>query len=311
MPWPLCITGSLAVEWWLAEDPGALIRGRARVGAAEITVCTDGTCRFDGGAMFGVVPRTLWEKRVTPDARNCVEIGLNCVAVRLGGRTVLIETGFGNKLPPKFERIYATAKLLPASLEAAGVAPPEVDFVINTHLHWDHCGWNTVEDAEGAPRAFFPNATYVMHAGEIEHGRRQTERDRVSYVPANYEPLLAEQRVRQVRVTGPGEREQICPGVSVECFPGHTRHMLAVHVESEGERACFTSDLVPTAAHISPTWVMAFDLDPLRTIEEKHRLYEAVSREGVLLLLPHDHHACMGWLRRHPQDGYLLEPMRA
>ena len=292
------------MEFWIAEDPKALVRGRARVGAAEITVCTDGTCRFDGGAMFGVVPKTMWEKRATPDARNCVELGLNCVVVRVGGHTVLIETGFGNKLPPKLEQIYATAKLLPRSLEAAGVAPRAVDFVINTHLHWDHCGWNTVNDAGGVPRAFFPKATYVMHAGEIAHGRRQTERDRVSYVPANYEPLLAEGRVREVYVTTAGEREEICPGVSVECFPGHTRQMLVVHVESGGERACFTSDLLPTAAHVPPSWVMGFDLDPLRTIEEKRRLYESVLREDALLLLPHDHQRCMGQLVRD-EDGTI------
>ena len=284
------------MEWCVAEDPAALIRGRAQVGAAEITVCTDGTCRFDGGAMFGVVPKTLWQKRVPADERNCVEIGLNCVVVRVGGRTVLIETGFGNKLPPKFAAIYATSGKLPASLKAAGVRPEDVDIVINTHLHWDHCGWNTVEDAEGTVRAFFPNATYVMHAGEILHGRRQTERDRVSYVPANYEPLLAEGRVREVTVTEPGAVEEICPGVRVECFPGHTRQMLVVHMESEGERACFTSDLLPTWAHESPSWVMAFDLDPLRTIEEKHRFYELARKWNALLLLPHDHLKPLGRL---------------
>ena len=298
------------MEFWLAEDRDALIRGRARVGAAEITVCTDGTCRFDGGAMFGVVPRTLWEKRATPDARNCVELGLNCVVVRVGGRTVLIETGFGSKLAPKYEQIYATTKLLPASLEAAGVLPESVDFVINTHLHWDHCGWNTVE-VDGMSQAFFPNATYVMHAGEIAHGRMQTERDRISYVPANYEPLLQAGCVREVRVTEAGEREEICPGVSVECFPGHTRQMLVVHVESEGERACFVSDLLPTAAHVPPAWVMAFDLDPLRTIEEKRRMYARVLQDETLLLLPHDHARCMGRLRRAEDGSFRLTGMIA
>jgi glyoxylase-like metal-dependent hydrolase (beta-lactamase superfamily II) len=308
MPWPFCICGKeLIVEWTVAEGRDAPIRGRARVGEAEITVCTDGTCRFDGGAMFGVVPKTMWAKRVTADERNCVELGLNCVVVRVGGRTVLIETGFGNKLPPKFAEIYATTQRLPASLEAAGVMPESVDFVINTHLHWDHCGWNTVEDAGGVVRAFFPNATYVMHAGEIAHGRRQTVRDRVSYVPANYEPLLAEGRVREVRVTGAGEREEVCPGVSVECYPGHTHQMLVVHVENGGERACFTSDLLPTAAHVPPAWVMAFDLDPLRTIEEKERFYEFALQEDVLLLLPHDPVRCMGRLRRDEKGGFVLE----
>ena len=191
------------------------------------------------------------------------------------------------------------------SLQAAGVAPESVDIVINTHLHWDHCGWNTVLDAAGAPQAFFPNATYVMHAGEIAHGRRQTERDRISYVPANYEPLLAKSQVREVRVAKAAEREEICPGISVECFPGHTRQMLVVYVESRGERACFTSDLLPTAAHVAPSWVMGFDLDPLRTIEEKRRFY-ATALEGTLLLLPHDHRVCMGRLAQDAAGAYSL-----
>ncbi len=134
----------------------------------------------------------------------------------------------------------------------------------------------------------------------------QTERDRISYVPANYEPLLAEGRVRQVQVTAAGEREEICPGVSVECFPGHTRRMLVVHVESEDERACFVSDLLPTAAHVAPAWVMGFDLDPLRTIDEKRRMYAQVLREETLLLLPHDHTRCMGRLSRGEDGSFRL-----
>ena len=297
------------MEWSSAEDPAALIRGRARVGQADITVCTDGTCRFDGGAMFGVVPKTLWERRVAADERNCVELGLNCVVVRVGGRTVLIETGFGNKLPPNYAQIYATTQKLPASLQAAGVATEDVDFVINTHLHWDHCGWNTILDPNGMAEPYFPNATYVMHRGEIAHGRRQTERDRISYVPDNYEPLLASGRVRQVEATGPGEREEICPGVSVECFPGHTRQMMVVYVESEGERACFTSDLLPTAAHVPPSWVMAFDLEPLRTIEEKRRFYDMAIRQDVLLMLPHDHRRPLGRLVE-TEKGFELAGLR-
>ena len=298
------------MEFWLAEDPKALTRGRARVGDAEITVCTDGTCRFDGGAMFGVVPKTLWSRSVIADEQNRVELGLNCVVVRVGGRTVLIETGFGNKLKPKLKKIMAVQELLPASLEAAGVAPESVDFVVNTHLHWDHCGWNSVEDAEGVPRAFFSNATYVFHAGEVEHGRMQTERDAISYVPANYEPMIAAGRARLIRVTKSDAREEICPGVSVECFPGHTAQMMVVHVESKGERACFVSDLMPTSAHLPVTWVMAFDLDPLRTIAEKKRWLSSVVNTGTLVLFPHDHARPMALLVGGEDGKIALSPIR-
>ena len=298
------------MECWLAEDPEALIRGRARVGAAEITVCTDGTCRFDGGAMFGVVPKVLWGRTVTADEQNRVELGLNCVVVRAGGRTVLIETGFGNKLKPKLKAIMATQELLPASLDAAGVAPESVDFVINTHLHWDHCGWNATLDEHGGARTFFPHATYVFHAGEVEHGRMQTERDAVSYVPVNYEPMIAAGQARLIRATEPGVREEICPGVSVECFPGHTAQMMVVHVESEGERACFVSDLMPTAAHLPVTWVMAFDLDPMRTIAEKKRWLASVVNTGTLVLFPHDHRRPMALLVSGEDGKIALSPIQ-
>lgn len=290
----------------LATRADELIRGSARVGDAEITVCTDGTCRFDGGAMFGVVPRTLWQKKVQPDEQNRVSVGLNCVVVRIGGRTVLIETGFGNKLAPKLKAICATEERLPASLSAAHVPPETVDMVVNTHLHWDHCGWNTTLGADGVPRPFFPNAQYVAHRGEVEHGRRQWERDRISYVAENYEPLLAEGRMRLVEVCGPGEQAEICPGVRVECFPGHTRQMMVVHIESAKEHACFVSDLIPTTAHLELTWGMGFDLDPMRVIEERRRFLDLAIEGKWLVLFPHDHLTPMSRLTRDEAGRAVL-----
>jgi glyoxylase-like metal-dependent hydrolase (beta-lactamase superfamily II) len=269
----------------LASNDDDLIRGRARIGDADITVCTDGTCLFDGGAMFGVVPKTLWSKKTEPDALNRVMLGLNCVLVRIAGKTVLIETGFGNKIAPKLKEIYATQERLPQSLAAAGVTPEQIDIVINTHLHWDHAGWNTVLDEAGSARPYFPNAEYVAHRGEVEHGRRQWERDRISYVPNNYEPMIASGQMRLIE----GTEADICPGVRVECFPGHTAQLMAVHIESGGEHACFISDLLPTTAHLDIGWAMGFDLDPLRTIEERKRFYARAIPEQWIVLFPHDH----------------------
>ena len=280
------------MQYRLSDSRDDLIRGRAQVGNAEIIVCTDGTCRFDGGAMFGVVPRTLWQKKAQPDEQNRVQIGLNCVVIRSAGRTVLIETGFGNKLTPKLKEIYATQERLPESLAAANVRTEEVDIVLNTHLHWDHSGWNTTLGAESIPRPFFANALYVAHRGEVEHGRGRWERDRISYVPENYEPLIAAGQMRLLD-TRAGEREELCPGVSVECVPGHTPHMLAVHVESAGEHACFISDLIPTTAHLDLTWGMAFDLDPMRVIQERRKFLDRAVAENWLVLFSHDHHAPM------------------
>ncbi len=273
----------------IASNDSDLLRARATVGDAEITVCTDGTALFDGGAMFGVVPKALWSKKVEADEQNRIAIGLNCVVVRIGSKTVLIETGFGNKLTSKVKALYGTQQRLPASLAAAGVAPEQVDIVINTHLHWDHCGWNTVLDADCTARPYFPNAQYIAHRGEVEHGRLQLERDRVSYVAANYEPLIASGQMRLIE----GMEAEVCPGVRVECFPGHTANLLAVHIESGGEHPCFVSDLIPTAAHLPLGWVMAFDLDPVRTIAERKRFYARAVAEKWLLLFPHDHRCPM------------------
>ena len=284
------------VPYTLATCPADLIRGTATVGDAEITVCTDGTALFDGGAMFGVVPRTLWQRKVTPDDQNRVTIGLNCVIVRIAGKTVLIETGFGNKLAPKLQTIYGAQQLLPRSLAAAGISPAQVDLVINTHLHWDHCGWNTTLDTAGTPRPFFPNAQYLVHAGEIAHGRQQLERDRISYVPANYEPLLATGQMRPLTLAADGTAHELLPGLSVECTPGHTAHMLTVHIHSHGQHACFVSDLLPTTAHLDLTWVMAFDLDPLRTIAERQRFFSRALPGDWLVLFPHDHNQPMAHL---------------
>lgn len=283
----------MAIEWIATKDD-ELVRGRARVGGAVIDICSDGTCRFDGGAMFGVVPRTLWEKKCEPDALNRVMLGLNCAVVRIGGKTVMIETGFGNKIAPKLQEIYATQGRLPASLAAAGIKPEDIDIVLNTHLHWDHCGWNTVMDEAGKSRPFFPNAQYIAHRGEVEHGRRQWERDRISYVAHNYEPMIASGQMRLID----GDEAEICTGIRVECFPGHTAHLMAVHLESEGEHACFISDLIPTTAHLDIGWAMGFDLDPLRTIEERKRFYARALPEDWLVLFPHDHRTPMACLQR-------------
>jgi len=287
----------------LAEHDDELIRGRASVGDAEIIVCTDGTCRFDGGAMFGVVPKTLWSKRMQPDELNRVTLGLNCVVVRIGGKTVLIETGFGNKIAPKLKGIYGTQELLPASLAAAGIAPDQIDIVLNTHLHWDHCGWNSTLDQNGQARPFFPNAQYIAHLGEVEHGRRQWERDRISYVADNYEPMIASGQMRLIDAT----EADICPGIRIECFPGHTSQLMAVHIESGEEHACFISDLIPTTAHLDIGWAMGFDLDPLRTIEERKRFYERAIPEQWLVLFPHDHIAPMAYITRDGSGFHTIK----
>ncbi|MEO6911018.1 MAG: MBL fold metallo-hydrolase [Edaphobacter sp.] len=270
-----------------------LVRARTNVGDFEVTVCTDGTYKLDGGAMFGVVPKTLWQKRAAADEQNRILLGLNTVVVRTGKQTVVIETGIGNKQSARLREIHENQELLPASLTAAGVSVEEVDIVINTHLHFDHCGWNTTLQADGSVTPTFPNARYFAHRGEVEHGHLQLERDRVSYLSPNYDPLIQSGQMALLDEERMRSNPEICPGVSVELFPGHTAQLMGVHIESAGQHACYISDLIPTSAHLDTTWVMGYDLDPLETIVQRKRFYQRAIPEKWLVLFTHDHRTPM------------------
>jgi glyoxylase-like metal-dependent hydrolase (beta-lactamase superfamily II) len=274
----------------LAEEE--LVRARTTLGDFELTVLTDGSYSLDGGAMFGVVPKTMWEKRAPADAQNRILLGLNTVVVRTGNHTVVIETGIGNKLPEKLRAIFDAKQLLLQSFAAADIKLDEVDIVINSHLHFDHCGWNTMLNERGEVVPTFPNARYFAHRGEVEHGHLQLERDAVSYRSANYDPLVQSGQMTLID----GNQVEIVPGVWVETYPGHTAQTLAVMIESYGTRACYVSDLIPTGAHLDPTWVMGYDLDPVRCIAERKRFYERAIPETWLVLFTHDHATPMGYV---------------
>ncbi|MDE3106249.1 MAG: MBL fold metallo-hydrolase [Acidobacteriota bacterium] len=290
-----------------------LLRHRQTLGEFELTICTDGTYLLDGGAMFGVVPKPMWEARIQADAQNRILLGLNTVVVRTGHHTVVIETGIGNKQPAKRKAIHQNQELLPYSLEAAGVWTDEVDIVINTHLHFDHCGWNTKLLPDGSVVPTFPNARYFAHAGEVEHGHLQLERDAVSYLSANYDPLIASGQMTLLTTEGIRRNPEIVPGISVELFPGHTAQMLGVHIESRApggaaEHACYISDLIPTTRHLDPTWVMGYDLDPLRCIEERKRFYRRAIPEDWLVLFTHDHETPMARLTTNEKGRPVVRP---
>jgi len=269
-----------------SADP---IRGRTNVGDFELTSLSDGIYFLDGGAMFGVVPKPLWQKRAPADEQNRVLLGLNTVIVRTGKHTIAIETGIGNKLSDKLRAIYGAQEQLPRAFAAAAIRPEDVDIVINSHLHFDHCGWNTTRTPDGSIVPTFPNARYFAHRGEVNHGHLQLERDAVSYISENYDPLIASGQMTLLD-TEPGETTPIIPGISVECFPGHTAQLLAIHIESAGQHACYISDLIPTSAHLDITWVMGYDLDPVTCIAERKRFYSRAIPEKWLVLFTHDHH---------------------
>ncbi|MGZ5148372.1 MAG: MBL fold metallo-hydrolase [Burkholderiales bacterium] len=252
-------------------------------GDFEFSLFSDGTYFLDGGAMFGVVPKPLWEKKMPPDEQNRIVLGLNTLLVRTGKHTVLVETGIGAKLPPKMASIYGHAPRLMDNLGAAGVDPASIDIVINTHLHFDHCGWNTyMEDGRALPT--FPNAHYYAQRLEVEHGRRQLERDRISYISENYDPLIDSGQMTLLD----GDAD-IVPGISVRLYPGHTKSMQGVIIRSGNQTACYIGDLIPTTAHTDLTWVMAYDILPLETIESRKRFYAEAIPEKWLVVFTHDH----------------------
>src|SRR5947209_299212 len=195
---------------------------RLALGDFELTVFSDGTYYLDGGAFFGVVPKVMWSRKVKADEQNRVVVGLNSLLVRTGKHNVLIETGIGNKLSEKMAKIYGQPAKLLENLSAGGIAPDDIDVVINTHLHFDHCGWNTVIQRERAV-ATFPKAKYYIQEGEWQHGRQQLERDRISYIRDNYDPLIENGQMHLLH----GDQD-IVPGISVKVFPGHTAHLQAV-----------------------------------------------------------------------------------
>src|SRR5437667_2828753 len=255
---------------------------RMNLGDFELTAVSDGLYRLDGGAFFGIIPKSMWSKKVQADQNNLVSAGLNSIVVRTGKQTILIETGIGNKLSEKMQKIYGQPAKLLENLSAARISPEEIDIVINSHLHFDHCGWNTVrQDGKIAPT--FPRAKYYAPEGEWQYARHPSERDAISFISENYDPLVESGQMTLLK----GD-EEIVPGISVKTFPGHTAHMQALIVRSGGRTACYISDLIPTSAHIDLTWGMAFDLYPLQTIESKKRYYAEAIQEKWLTVLTHD-----------------------
>ena len=261
---------------------------RLTLGDFELSVFSDGTYPLDGGAFFGVVPKVMWSRKVASDDKNYVTAGLNTLVIRsdnprTGKQTVLVETGMGNKLSPRMAKFYGQPAKLLDDLAAGGIAPEDVDIVVNSHLHFDHCGWNTVRTADGKFAATFPRAKYYAPEGEWQYARHPSERDSISFLSENYDPLVESGQMTLLK-----GGEEIVPGISVRTFPGHTAHMQAILVQSQGKTACYISDLIPTTAHIDLTWGMGFDLYPLQTIESKKQYYAQAIPEKWLTVFTHD-----------------------
>lgn len=257
------------------------------VGAFDIAMLSDGYIRLDAGAVMGVIPRVMWEPVIGPeniDAEHRVRLGLNCMLVRRGDHALLVDTGMGNKHGAAVrERMFpGEYGLLIDGLAVLGLAPGDITAVVNTHLHADHCGWNTVRAGDDVVPTF-PRARYYVQAGEFEVAMHPNERTRGTYFSENFEPLVGAGQLELVT----GEREVI-PGVHLIRTPGHTADHASIVVSSGGDTAIYTGDLVHHAVQIERLpWIPAFDVLPLVTLETKRRLAERAIREQALLISPH------------------------
>ena len=267
------------------------------LGDFEISLIRDSCYWWDGGAYFGVVPKTLWSRKLAPDDLNRVPLAFNCYLIRTDEHTILIETGGGDKMDARArERMK-----LPPGPEPLSVDPDSVDIVINSHLHWDHCGGNTIL-TPGGPVPAFPRARYYAPRGEWEHAHERSVRDAVSYIDANYDPLLESGRMVLV-----DDGHEVIPGVNMHRAPGHNRDMMVITAESCGETFCFLSDLVPSTAHLQPTWVMAFDLYPLETIESRRLWLSRAVKGDWLCGFGHDPDVAFSRIDADPKAKFAVK----
>ena len=263
----------------------ALSISRYTVGSLELISLYDGTFRLDGGAMFGVVPKALWEKKTTPDDTNRIPMTMRPLIVRDGTHTMLIDAGLGDKETEKFYRMYAAdrSRNLDHALADAGIAPEEIDIVLSTHLHFDHAGGFTKRTEQGKVVPRFPNARYAIRRGEWNDARKTHERSRASYMPDNFLPLAEAGVIDFIE-----EDQHVMPGVRVQRTGGHTAHHQIVWIESGRDCAVFLADLMPTSAHLPDPWIMGYDLYPMDTLFAKQALARAVARRETLAFFEHD-----------------------
>jgi len=268
-----------------------------KLGAFNLHAISDGSFQLDGGQMFSIVPKAVWENRILADARNRIRLSLTCLVIQTGRHNILVETGIGDKFDAKYNEIYGVdhSHSLPSDLQKLRLEPQDIDIVINTHLHFDHCGWNVRPEA-GKYVPTFPRARYFVQRGEWEDACHPTERNRASYV----EYFFAEAEAQTEFLDGDAE---IVPGVQVEVAAGHTQYMQCVRVESEGDTAFFPSDLVPTNLHLSYPWMTSFDLYPLETLANKKRLLPELVERKALVVFPHD--PCVPWARLVEIEGKI------
>lgn len=275
-----------------------------KLGAFDIYPVTDGRFRLDGGAMFGVVPKTLWQKCCPADELNRIPLSLTCLLIRAHGKYVLVDTGLGDKEDAKFYSMFAVERTptLQQSLKYQGLSRDDIHLVVNTHLHFDHAGGNTSSDGTNGVIPAFPKATYYIQQGEYADAIQANERTRASYRRDNFMPVAQADQLAFLQ----GDTE-LLPGVTAVVTTGHTRCHQSVKVESEGRVAFFLGDLIPTVSHLPLPYIMGYDLNPIQTLDSKRRVLERACEEHWLLIFEHDPLVQAGYVSKDAEGKYVLQ----
>ena len=257
-----------------------------QIGDYRVEIIPDTEFRLDGGAMFGVVPRVLWERVCPPDELNRIRMNMNCLFIETAGERILIETGIGEKWTEKQTAIYGIARrktFADSLFEKTGYSPEQITIVVNTHLHFDHAGGNTKFGENGKAAAAFPNARYFVSKAEFEHAENPTERDRGSYISDDWRPLQSSDQLELKP-----DVYEVVPGLTMQTMRGHNASMQTVCLKTGNETFYSFADLIPTRAHIPLAWIMGYDLYPLDTLANKKRLLPQALKENWLCFFYHD-----------------------
>ena len=257
-----------------------------KVGDYRVEIIPDTEFRLDGGAMFGVVPRVLWERVIPPDELNRIRLNCNCLFIDTGKKKIVIETGLGEKWTPEQLSMYGIYREHPfaGSLRSiAGCGPDDIDIVINTHLHFDHAGGNTIGAEAASLRVQFPNARHLVSKSELIHAESPHERDRASYLPENWHPLIDSKQIDLMP-----ERYEPVEGLVIEQVRGHSETMQTVKLTRGGETLFGFFDMIPTRHHLRPAWIMGYDLYPTETLDFKKHILPRALEENWICHFYHD-----------------------
>lgn len=284
-----------------------------QIGDIRIHIINDALTYVDPGGAFGLVPRALWSRYIQPDDNYMIPMCQINLLVETAGKRILIDTGFGTKLDEKMYTIWRLQRERGdniAALGRLGLRPEDIDLVINTHLHLDHCAGNTRYNEDGQLVAVFPNAEHVVQRREYEDAMHPNERTAATYLPINYQPLVESGQMRLLDGDATPDGTELAPGVWGIITRGHTPAHMSVRISSGNEHALFTCDMATYAVHFERLgWMTAYDVEPLYTLESKRRWQQWALETNAVLIFPHDSQRPVGRLTEDKFGKRVLVPI--